>query len=163
TGTTRIEFSGALNTPDQANSSIIGSTAGLMPTLSNGILPWAVINGPTTTDNPSGLDFATYTSGSTGMAITAVPQSAYATSINDVPEGTNNALVRLTKSEAIGTKTVFAVLFANNTVTLSGTDTTAATLTVSSGLIGFGGTSDRISVANLQLGASGSGTDSLIY
>ena len=72
---------------DQANQGTMGSSAsaGVIPTLSNGILPWAVITGPTTTDNPSGLDFATYNSSNTGMSITAVPQSAYATSLNDVP------------------------------------------------------------------------------
>ena len=139
----------------------MATSPAIIPSLVNGILPWATLTGPATIDNPTGLDFATYTSGNTGMAITALPQTAYATKLADVPDGTNNALVRLTGNETVGSKTVFALLFAKNDVTLGGTDATTATLTVTSGLIGFGGTNDRLTMANLQLGTSNA--DSLLY
>lgn len=141
TGGTQIRFSGTLNSPGQAGTPL--------PALSNSILPWATITGP------GGLDFATYTSTDAGLAITPLPPSAYVTSFDAVPDGSTNALVKLARSESIGSRTVFAVLLskqrpADPAITLSGTDP-AATLRVTSGLIGLGDSNNAITVGNLDI------------
>ena len=89
-----------------------------------------------------------------------------------MPDGTTNALVKLDHSETLSTsKTINALLLVPNRTqpTNSGIvqgDGGTATLTVTSGLIGFssGTTSgDRMSAANLQLGTPGSGVDATLF
>ena len=113
TGNTQINLSGALSTS-------------AIPALSNGILTFATITGP------SGLDFATYAPGVNGFGLAALPASAYVTSFAAVPAGTTTANVKLTQSEATTSKTVNALLVAPGVV-LTGADALTTTLTIGSG------------------------------
>ena len=103
-GSTQINLSGSLSLAS-------------VPALTNGILPWAVIGGP------SGLDFATYTPGTGGFSLTALPVSAYVASFDAVPAGTTTALVKLSANETITSKQVYGLLLGPG-VTLSGQDVT---------------------------------------
>jgi fibronectin-binding autotransporter adhesin len=110
--------------------------------LTNGILPFATVTGP------SGLDLATYLGTSAGVAMIALPAADYVTSLAAAGPTSN---VKLSSSDTSNGKMINALLVVGSGVNVGGA---SDTLTVSSGAVAFaGGGTNTLSVGNLVLPA----------
>jgi fibronectin-binding autotransporter adhesin len=153
-GSSAVLSLASLSTNSGASVSFVGTGAALSSSgsnqinvalspaaLTNGILPFATVTGP------SGLDLATYVGTSAGVAMIALPAADYVTSLAAAGPTSN---VKLTSSDTSNGKTINALLVVGNFVNVGGA---SDTLTVSSGAVAFvGGASSTLSVSNLVLG-----------
>jgi autotransporter-associated beta strand protein len=147
----------SLSTAAGATVSFIGTGSALSATgsnqilvaispgsLTNGILPYATVTGP------SSLDLATYMSNAAGVAITALPAADYVTSLSAAGP-TSNVKLSSPGSYTANGATINALLISGTGITVGGINDS---LTVSSGAVVFTGDgTNTLSVGRLNLGS----------